>query len=112
MFGKKRSAPEPAPEPEPDSKPADDISNIKAWIAEIAGPKFKDLAEREQRYRDGLTDVNNQCKDARDETRKLWIEKDAEKQTKDQEVADLRKAIRQLKTELAGKANRAKSTKA
>ena len=110
MFGRKRSKQGPAPAPEaPARTPADDIKDIKAWITEIASPKFKDLTEREQRNRDGLTDVNNQCKDGRDKTQKLWIEKDAEKQARDLEIADLRKTIRTLRTELAGKANRAKS---
>ena len=111
MFGKKRSEPEPTPEPEPVSKPADDIKQIKAWIADIASPKLKDLTEREQRNRDGLTDVNNQCKDGRDETRKLWIEKDKEHESLVKEITRLNKENRDLRTELAGKANRAKSTK-
>ena len=113
MFGRKRSEQEPAPAPEakPASEPADDIKNIKAWIADIAGPKFKDLAEREQRNRDGLTNVNSQCKDNRDETRKLWIEKDKEHESLVKEITRLNKENRDLRTELAGKANRAKSTK-
>ena len=108
MFGKQK--PEPAA---PEAKPENtDIEDIKRLIEEVTGPKFKDLAEREQRNRDGITRTNDRCSDNNSDTRKLWTEKDTEKEARDQEIAGLKKTIRQLKTELAGKANRAKSTKA
>ena len=110
MFHRSKK-PEPEPEAKPDSK-AEDIKQIKAWITEIAEPRFTDLAEREQRNRDNITHTNDRCSDLNSDTRKLWKEKDAEKEACDQDIADLRRVIRQLKTELAGKANRAKSTKA
>ena len=112
MFGRKRSKQEPAPAPEakPASK-ADDIKQIKNWITNTADPKLTDLAGREQRNRDNITRTNNRCSDLNKDTRNLWKEKDAEKQARDLEIADLRKTIRALRTELAGKANRAKPTK-
>ena len=109
MFGKKRSQPEPAPEAKPDSKTADDIKAIKAWITNTAEPARKESIRREQINRDGITSVNDRCSDNNSDTRKLWKEKDDEKAARDQEIADLRKANRLLKAELAKKANRAKS---
>ena len=113
MFGKKRSEPElisePASDPVPD--PDTDIEKIKAWIADIAGPKFQHLEDREQQARDGISDVNSQCKDNRDETQKLWIEKDKEHESLVKEITRLNKENRDLRTELAGKANRAKPDK-
>ena len=106
MFGKKKPAPEPAPEAKPENT---DIENIKRWIAEVATPKFKDLAEREQRNRDNITHTNERCDNNKNDIIKLYDEKDKEKDARDQEVAGLKKTIRELKKELDGKANRAKS---
>ena len=106
MFGRKGS--EQAPEAKPDSEPADGIKNIKAWITDIAQPKFKESDRRDQVNRDAITRVNNRCTDFNKDTRKLWKEKDAEKQAKDQEIANLHRIIREIKIELDKKANKAK----
>ena len=105
MFGKQKPKPEPAPEAKPENT---DIEDIKRWIAEVASPKFKDLAEREQRNRDNISYTNERCANLNKDTRKLWKEKDAEKQASDKEIAKLKKTIRDLKDELNTKANRAK----
>ena len=100
-----------APEAKPDSELAADVKGIKAWITNTAEPARKESIRREQINRDGLADVNNQCKDGRDKTQKLWIEKDKEHESLVKEITRLNKENRDLRTELAGKANRAKSTK-
>ena len=109
MFGKKRS--EQAPEAKPDSELATDVKGIKTWIADTAGPEFTEMSRREQANRDGITSVNDRCTDNNSDTRKLWKEKDTEKQAKDQEIAELHRIIRQLKTDLAKKADKPKPTK-
>ena len=107
MFGRKRSAPEPAPEAQ-DSELAADVKDIKRWIAEVATRKFKSLEDSEQRNRDNNTHTNDRCDNNKNDIIKLYDEKDKEKDTRDQEVAGLKKTIRELKKELDGKANRAK----
>ena len=107
----KRSEPA-APEAKPDSEIADGIKNIKAWIVDIAGPKFKETDRRDKACRDGITRLNDRCTDNNSDTRKLWKEKDTEKQAKDQEIAELYRIIRQLKTDLAKKADKPKPAKA
>ena len=109
MFGKKRP-PEPAPEAQ-DSELAADVKDIKRWIAEVATRKFKSLEDSEQRNRDNNTHTNDRCDNNKNDIIKLYDEKDKEKDARDQEVAGLKKTIRELKTELAGKANRAKPSK-
>ena len=52
--------------------------------------------------------MNSRCTEFNDDTRKLWKEKDAEKDARNQEIANLHKIIRNLKIELDNKANKAK----
>ena len=111
MFNRGKK-PEPEPEPEPENT---DIKDVKRWITDIADPKFKELNRREQANRDSITLVNSRCADLNNDTRNLWKEKDAEKQARDQEIANLHTIIRQMKGELDKKADKpkpAKSTKA
>ncbi len=109
MFGRKRSEPEPAPEPEPENT---DIKDVKTWIADIAEPKFKESARREQANRDNITRLSDRHVDLDNDIRELWKEKDNERQARDQEIANLYQIIRQLKTELAKKADKPKPAKA
>ena len=109
MFNRGKK-PEPEPETKPDSK-AEDIKQIKAWITEIAEPKFKFLEDREQKNRDGVTAANDRCADNNSDTRKLWQEKDKEHESLVKEISRLNRENRDLRTELAGKANRAKPSK-
>ena len=110
MFGRKRP-PAPAPEAKPASTPADDIKEIKDWIRDISEPARKESIRREQVNRDNITRTNNRCSDLNKDTRNLWKEKDAEKQARDLEIAELHRIIRQLRTELSKKANKAKTSK-
>ena len=113
MFHRSKKT-EPEPEAKPDSK-AEDIKQIKAWIIHIADPKFKESDRRDQVNRDNITRLGDRHVDLDKDIRALWKEKDAEKQARDQEIVELRKVIRQLKTELDKKADKpkpAKSTKA
>ena len=115
MFGRQRQEPEVISEPASDIVPDPDIEDIKRLIVDVTGSKFRDLTEREQRNRDRITSVNDRCSDNNSDIRKIWAEKDNEKSARDQEIADLRKANRLLKAELAKKADKpkpAKSTKA
>ena len=111
VFHRDKKPKPAAPEAKPDSELATDVKGIKAWITNTAEPARKESIRREQINRDGLADVNNQCKDGRDKTQKLWIEKDKEHESLVKEITRLNKENRDLRTELAGKANRAKSTK-
>ena len=112
MFGKQKPKPTPAPEAKPDSELAADVKGIKTWITNTAEPARKESIRREQINRDGITSVNDRCIDNNSDTRKLWKEKDDEKTARDQEIADLRKANRLLKAELAKKADKPKPAKA
>ena len=106
MFGKKRSAQEPAPAQ--DSELAADVKDIKRWIVEVASPKLKFLEDREQMHRDKISHTNDRCDNNKREIIKLYNEKDKEKDARDLEVAGLKKTIRELKKEIDGKANRAR----
>ena len=96
-------------ETEPEVKPENtDIEDIKRWIAEVATRKFKGLEESVQRNKDNTSYANRRCTDLSTDIRKLSVEKDEEKEARNQEIARLRKTIRELKDELDKKANRAK----
>ena len=96
-------------ETEPEVKPENtDIEDIKRWITEVATRKFKGLEESVQRNKDNTSYANRRCTDLSTDIRKLSVEKDEEKEARNQEIARLRKTIRELKDELDKKANRAK----
>ena len=109
MFNRKRSEQAPAPVPEPENT---DIKDVKTWISDVATREFKESGRRSQVNRDNISLLNSRCSDNNNDTRKLWAEKDTEKQAKDQEIAELYRIIRQLKTDLAKKADKPRPAKA